>query len=338
MNIEDLEIGELYEKVFNTIPDAIAILNKKHRIVRVNNAMADMMGVRPDDLKGKFCYEVVHGTDGPIENCPHSLLLQDKLEHASLVHEENLGGFFQVTTTPLLDDEEQVIGAVHVARDMTERMIIEKQLENALEDKDMMMKEVHHRVKNNLMIISSLLNLQARNIKDSVTRDIFRDSQSRAKCMALIHEKLYRSGDLKKIEMSDYIQSLIKDLCGIYMTDNSLKIETNLEKAMIDINTVIPLGLVLNELLTNAFKYAYPKGEKGIIKVNFTKIDDQYYLLEVSDNGVGLPSKMDPYSPKTLGMQLINNLASQLQGEIDIESTQGTDVKIKFKELKYNSN
>jgi PAS domain S-box-containing protein len=323
--------------VFHTIPDQIAILDNNHKIIQVNEAMAKSMGVKPEDLVGKFCFEVVHGTESPIDNCPHSMLLHNNKEHSSVVHEENMGGFFLVTTTPIRNGEGKVMGSVHMAKDITDRMILEKQLESALDDKDMLMKEVHHRVKNNLMIISSLLNLQSRNIEDEVTRDIFKDSQSRAKCMALIHDKLYRSGDLKKIDMADYIQSLIKDIYQIYVLHGNIDVNTDLEKVMVDINTAIPLGLIINELLTNSFKYAYPEEKKGTVDVKFKKLGKERYYLEISDQGVGLPPELDPKDCDTLGMQLIYNLTGQLKGTMEIDSSNGTDVKINLKELKYNT-
>jgi two-component sensor histidine kinase len=298
--------------------------------------MANSMGMNPEDLIGKSCYEVVHSTTCPINTCPHAMLLHDDQEHSSEVHEENLGGFFMITTTPLYDDDGKVMGSVHVARDITERKIMEEQLEQALDDKDILMKEIHHRVKNNLMIMASLLNMQSRYIEDEVARDIFKDSQSRAKTMALIHEKLYQSKELKKLDVQDYMESLARDIYHAYIKDpQRIQLKLKVEKHMLDINTIIPLGLILNEILTNTFKYAFPGDSEGIVHIKFSKNEDKEFLLEVADNGVGLPPDFTLKKTGSLGMRLINSLTEQIKGEIDINSEQGTQIRIKFQDLKY---
>lgn len=298
--------------------------------------MANSMGMKPEDLMGKNCYEVVHRTSYPINTCPHAMLLHDDQEHYSEIHEENLGGFFLITTTPLYDDDGNVMGSVHVARDITERKIIEEQLEQALEEKDLLMKEIHHRVKNNLMIMASLLNMQARYIEDEVARDIFKDSQSRAKTMALIHEKLYQSAELKKIDVQDYMESLAWDIYHAYIKDpHKIQLNVKVEQHMLDINTAIPLGLILNEILTNSFKYAFPGDSNGIVNVKFSEKDNKEFLLEVSDDGIGLPQDLHEKKGGSLGMILIHSLTEQIKGEIEINSDHGTKICVKFQDLKY---
>jgi len=240
-----------------------------------------------------------------------------------------------ITTTPLYDDDGKVMGSVHVARDITERKIMEEQLEQALEDKDILMKEIHHRVKNNLMIMASLLNMQSRYIEDEVARDIFKDSQSRAKTMALIHEKLYQSKELKKLDVQDYMESLAQDIYQVYINDpHRIQLIVDVEPHMLDINTVIPLGLILNELLTNTFKYAFPEEAEGIVEVKFKK-ENNIFLLKVTDNGVGLPSDFHAQKTDSLGMLLIHSLTDQIKGKIEIHSDHGTQICVKFQELKY---
>lgn len=298
--------------------------------------MANSMGMNPEDLIGKNCYEVVHSTSCPINTCPHAMLLHDDQEHSSEVHEENLGGFFMITTTPLYDDDGNVMGSVHVARDITERKIMEEQLEQALEDKDILMKEIHHRVKNNLMIMASLLNMQSRYIEDEVARDIFKDSQSRAQTMALIHEKLYQSTELKKLDVQDYMESLARDIYHAYIKDpQKIQLNFKVEEHLLDINTVIPLGLILNEILTNSFKYAFPGDAAGVVNVKFAKKENKEFLLEVADDGVGLPPDFHEKKTGSLGMLLIHSLTEQIKGEIEINSEKGTQIRIKFQDMKY---
>ena len=165
---------------------------------------------------GLVCYEVVHECDKPPENCPHEKLLKDGFEHISEVEEKNLGGYFIVTASPIKDKDGNVLGSIHIAHDITKRKEMERKLEKTLKEKDFLMKEIYHRTKNNLMIISSLLNLQSTYIKDEHTRDIFKESQSRAKSMALIHEKLYRSEDLEHLDLTEFIETLSNDLYHTY--------------------------------------------------------------------------------------------------------------------------
>lgn len=206
------------------------------------------------------------------------------------------------------------------------------QINQLLEDKDMLMKEIHHRVKNNLTIMSSLLSLQSRYIKDEETRKIFKESQDRARTMALIHERLYRSGDLKRIDFGDYIRTLSKDLYRSYVgSEQEIDLKLDLEEHMLNINTTIPLGLILNEVVTNSMKYAFPDGKSGQIRINFYQIDKNY-VLEVSDDGVGFPEDINLDGTDSLGMQLINSLSSQINAEVELKRSPGTTFRIKFLE------
>jgi PAS domain S-box-containing protein len=224
---------------------------------------------------------------------------------------------------------------VGTLRDRTDRANAEKKIKESLEEKEILLKEIHHRVKNNLMIISSLLNLQSSYIKDKASQDVFKESQNRAKSMALIHEKLYQSTDFKRIDFGDYISSLATKLFHTYNADPSLiKLKINAENILLDINTAIPLGLIVNELITNSLKHAFPDGKPGKINVNFHTQDD-HYEFTVEDNGIGFPEDLDYQNTDSLGLQLINSLTSQIDGEIELDRNKGTEFKIKFPEVKF---
>ena len=206
------------------------------------------------------------------------------------------------------------------------------QVNQLLKDKQILMKEIHHRVKNNLMIISSLLNLQSRYIKDDATREIFKESQTRAQSMALIHERLYRSGDLKSIDFPDYIRSLARDIFNTYNTRSGrIQLQMDVQDVMVDVNSAVPLGLIINELVTNSLKYAFSDDQEGIIRIEFHEEGDNY-LLEVGDNGIGIPDDFDILKSDSLGMLLVNSLTSQIQGELELKRDQGTTFIIKFRE------
>ncbi|MGB9980065.1 sensor histidine kinase [Methanobacterium sp.] len=234
----------------------------------------------------------------------------------------------------MVNDEHQITQIIGVTRDITERKLAEEKIKQSLEEKEMLLKEIHHRVKNNLMIISSLLNLQSRYIKDKESKNIFKDSQNRARSMALIHEKLYQAPDLKRIDFKNYIQILSNELFRTYTTDSKhLQIQINAEDIFLDINTAIPLGLIVNELISNSLKYAFPEGKNGVITVDF-HYKDNYYEFSVKDNGIGLPKDFDYQNTDTLGLQLVTNLTEQIGGELELNRFEGTSFKIIFKETK----
>ena len=191
------------------------------------------------------------------------------------------------------DEDGKVIGIFAAARDITEVKKVEAELQKSLKEKEMLLKEIHHRVKNNLMVISSLLSLQSDYIHDKEALDVFKESQSRARTMALIHERLYQSTDLKNIDFGEYIQTLAMELFRTYQIDpGCIKLNLNVEDLKLDINVAIPLGLIVNELVSNSMKHAFPDDKSGEIKIDFHILDDSY-LLMVSDNGIGFPADLD---------------------------------------------
>lgn len=210
------------------------------------------------------------------------------------------------------------------------------QVNQLLQDKEMLMKEIHHRVKNNLTVISSLLSIQASYIKDKETRDIFKEAENRARSMALIHERLYSSESLKNIEFSEYIQTLVQDLFHNYSTSaDKIRLEIDVDRMDMDINTSIPLGLIINEMVSNALKYAFPQNKTGFIKIGLHHESNEY-ILEVSDNGVGLPEDFNADETDTLGMLLINSLVRQLDGSLELKREPGTSFRITFPQAEYS--
>ena len=325
-----LEDIEGWKFVLNSLPDLIAILNHKYEIIWVNNAMSECLNTSLDSCLGVRCFEAIHGTKLPIDDCPHAKMMVDNKRHTEEVYEPNLGGHFLVTASPIKDKSGNILGSVHIARDITERKIMEDKIKDSLQEKEMLIRETYHRVKNNLMVISSLLDLQARYIEDIKTQNIFRDSQNRARSMALIHEKLYQTTDLKWINFADYIQKLSMELFETYSgQSNNIKIDFDLENNELDTETSIPLGLIINELISNSLKHAFVDGRSGTIKIRFYK-DDEKYVLIISDDGIGFPEELDYKKSDSLGLRIVNSLVDQIRGEIDMDRTHGTKFTIKF--------
>jgi PAS domain S-box-containing protein len=320
-----------WELTFDAIPDLIAILDRDHTVIKVNKAMANKLNKSPHACIGAICYQVVHQTESPPKNCPHKNLLVDGMEHISEIYEKNLGGYFVVTASPIKDNQGNVIGSIHIAHDITQRKEVEEKLEKTLEEKNILMKEIYHRVKNNLMVISSLLNLQSSYIKDKNTQEIFKESQNRAKSMALIHEKLYRSGDLKNINFAEYIENLSNDLYYAYTKDKRLvKLILDVDEITLDVETSIPLGLILNELLTNSLKHAFPEGREGKIMVEMHREYNGRFILSINDDGIGFPEDIDIENTESLGMRIVTSLIEQIEGEIKLERENGTKFTITF--------
>lgn len=205
-----------------------------------------------------------------------------------------------------------------------QRLDAEEKLRASLNEKTMLLKEVHHRVKNNLQIIVSLLNLQSRYVKDETVLATIRESQNRVKAMALVHEKLYRAEDIAHIDLDDYIRFLGTGLSQFYdAKSRGIRFTLEAPEVRVDINTAIPLGLILNELISNAFKYAFPKGKSGEVFVSVTR-EAKTLTVIVRDDGAGIPEGFDWKNTQSLGLRLVNSLVDQLDGSIELDRSSGT--------------
>jgi len=237
----------------------------------------------------------------------------------------------ELNVTSLLDAEGQTIGRIGIARDITERKQAEEKIKASLAEKELLLKEVHHRVKNNMQVISSLLKLGAGAIKNKEDAAVFKDSQDRIKSMALVYNKLYQAEDLAHIDFREYVRELIRNLVPSYRAVAG-KVTTSVEcgDVSLGVDQAIPCGLVINELITNSLKYAFPSSRGGEIKVSLAENEGEVELT-VSDNGVGIPASLDLANSPTLGLRLVGNLVEQLGGKIELDRTAGTSFKITFR-------
>ena len=217
----------------------------------------------------------------------------------------------------LIDDEDGIIVLSSIV-DITERKLAHDKLQDALNEKEMLLKEVYHRVKNNLQVVSSLINLQARNVKNEVTAAQLKQSADRIKAMALLHEKLYQSKDLAKIDFNEYIRSLVDHLLfGYGAPSGKIKINLKVDNIFLDVDTAIPCGLIINELVSNALMHAFPDDRHGEIGISFTQ-DQAEFILTISDNGIGFPAGLDFKKSSSLGLQLVATLSNQLMGRLSL--------------------
>ncbi|MCK9150891.1 PAS domain S-box protein [Methanobacterium alcaliphilum] len=334
------ESEEKYRTLFQLSPDYIALIDLNGNLIEFNDTAQILIDSDKEDVIGKSFLElnIMLPEDIPIYQEKLALLNQNKKVkpyETALIDKNGNKRWVELFNTSLKKNGE-VYAILVIANDVTERKLAEDQLKHSLSEKEMLLKEIHHRVKNNLMVISSLLSIQSRYIKDKEALDIFKESQNRAKSMALIHERLYKSTDLKRIDIADYIRTLSSELFHTYVTDPSkIELKMDLEDVMIDINTSIPLGLIINELVTNAMKHAFPGNMQGEINISFHKIHDNL-ILEVSDNGIGFPGNINYKNTSSLGLQLVTSLSGQIDAEMELTSKDGTKFKITFKEEKYH--
>lgn len=238
----------------------------------------------------------------------------------------------EVFLNPIFDEDNKVILVSGIAHDITDKQIAEEKLKNSLKEKEILLKEVHHRVKNNLQVISSILNLQSSYVNDESTLTILRESQDRIKTMSIIHESLYQANDFSEINFSQYIVSLSKNLVHSYgILDSFIETKFEIDNVSLSLDLSIPCGLIINELVSNALKYAFKGRKKGKLNISLL-LNNGVVTIIVADNGVGIPKDLNIKETNTLGLQLVTTLVEQIDAELKLETTKGTIFTITFKQ------
>jgi PAS domain S-box-containing protein len=251
------------------------------------------------------------------------------IEMAFLDNEKKIH-IFEINGTPHLDPAGAFIGFSGIARDITYKKALQDEITASLKEKEILLKEIHHRVKNNMQVISSLLSLQAKMVKDVRSREAIKESQNRVMSIALVHEKLYQSKSLAQINYREYIKKMAESLFDSYnVHPGKVQLVVEAEDIVLPITKAIPVSLIINELISNSLKYAFPKDRPGIITIGFRK-EGEKQILTVRDNGVGFPEGYQWERAETLGLQLVNSLVGQLNGEISFSREQGTEFRIIF--------
>jgi len=333
--VEELKSSEERLKIlFEFAPDAYYLNDLKGNFIDGNKAAEKLLDVKRDELIGKSFLKLKLLPPSQIPKAA-ALLFKNMRGHPTGPDEFILnrkdGNQFtvEISTFPVkIKGKTVVLGN---ARDITERKQAEEKIKASLKEKDVMLREIHHRVKNNMQIISSLLRLQSRNVKDETALDMFKVSQNRIRSMAFIHEALYQSEDLAMIDFSIYIKKLITHLFSVYSTETKLpNLRLNVKDVYLDINRAIPCGLIINELVSNSLKHAFPDSRKGEITVEMRSDKKGKYTLIVKDTGIGMPKELNIHKTETLGMQLVNDLAEQIDGTIELNRIGGTTFSIMF--------
>lgn len=304
------------------------LIDTNGTVLAANNKMASRYGRNPVEVMGRNINQIMP-QEAVVRVMRHARKAIETRKPASYEIERE-GRFVVMTIYPIADDDGKTSRLAVYGHDLTERKRAEEQLIESLREKEIMLKEIHHRVKNNMQIISSLINLQSEHIDERHLRDIFKASQSRIRSMALIHEKLYQSHDLAIIDFRKYLDSLVSYLMQFYEIDpGKIRITVRVEEILLGIDMAVPCGLIVNELITNSMKHAFPGDRKGEIKIEVLQ-ESEYYVLRVSDNGKGIESCGNINCTRTLGLQLVHDLTEQIEGTLDLSVSNGTSFTIKL--------
>ncbi|RKX66348.1 MAG: hypothetical protein DRP42_03315 [Tenericutes bacterium] len=332
------ELDELLEEqkaLLSTIPAFVYFKDRNGNYIAANKAFADKTGTPVDEIAGKTDYDFFQKAQADAHRAYDHEVMESgepKYDIEELVTGAD-GGFAWTSTskTPFFGSGGDVIGMVGMTLDITERKKAEDQIKAALKEKEVMLREIHHRVKNNLQVVSSLLNMQARNATDEVTIGILFEARDRITTMSLIHSQLYEGSDLAEIDMKKFVDRLLGQLQSYQVGDTRITRVVRVDDYPLPISVAVPVGLIINELLSNALKHAFRGKDEGKIEVSLTASEDGRINLTVSDDGVGLPPGFDIDTSKTLGLRLVKILTEdQLQGTLEVTSDGGATFKMEF--------
>ncbi len=315
--------------------DCVTITDLEDRVLFVNDAFLETYGYTEDEILGQNIAMVRVGTTAAEEMGEIRAATLAGSWYGEVLNHRADGSIFPVElwTSIVRNDNDEPVAMVGVARDITARKRAEEELRTSLREKEVLLKEIHHRVKNNLQVISSLLSLQSEYLKDEAMIKIFKESQNRVKSMALIHEKLYQSANLAEIDFSDYLRELTTQLFRSYgIGAHGVSLNVHASQVLLAVDRAIPCGIIVNELVTNALKYAFPDGMGGRIDIDLHPVSDDRVRMAVRDNGVGFPADVDFETSDSLGLTLVRMLADQVQGEVAMqEAERGAEFIMTFR-------
>ncbi len=332
---------QMLSGVVSSITDSMVLLSEDLEILWVNDRARALIG---QDVTGRKCYEALHKRNDPCDPCIVRQCFDDGMIHDCETCFVHAGArkidIWATANVAATGEDGRPVRVVEFMRDITERKQARDAIKRSLREKEVLLKEIHHRVKNNMQVISSLLRLRASRMVDRRDKEALIESQNQIKSMALVHEKLYQSGDLANIDFKGYVKQLSGDLFRSYGVDpGKIGLRLDVENAGLKIESAIPCGLIISELVSNCIKYAFPGDMKGFISISLRSVDNNGQVrLEVSDDGVGIPDEVDPEGVKSLGLRLVSILVAQLQGTLNVKRESGTTFEIMFNINKNNKN
>lgn len=320
------------QAVWDAVPGFVSLISSDLKYIGVNQQLANVFRLSPEEFIGQ---EI--GFLGTSQGFIHFITeffasdLQEATQEITSGVEPN-----QKTHLIVVKKYQQATAAVLIGIDITERKQAENKIQASLQEKEVLLKEIHHRVKNNLQVISSLLKMQSRSLNDPKILEMFQESQSRIQSMALIHEKLYESEDLARINCAEYIHNLTSHLYRSYqVSPRNLQLDVKVDNISLSIDAALPCGLIINELVSNAIKYAFPDRRSGNIYIHLNMDEQKHYTLKVGDNGIGLPENIDWQNTRSLGLRLVRTLSQQLGATVELDRSDGTMFFLSFREPNY---
>ena len=327
-----LEVEKQYRAVVEDQTEIVSRLRVDGTITFVNEVYCRTFGKSQTELIGKSWQPAAHPDD--VDMVAAKLATLSPTNPIAIVENRvyNAEGnvrWMEFVNRGFFDSSGTLIEIQSVGRDITDRRKIEEQLRNSLHEKEVLLKEIHHRVKNNLQVVSTLLELQTSYTQDPAAIEMFRESRGRVKIMGLIHENLYRSRDMSLVDIRENISQLAEHLRFSYNADK-VEIEVDVASVALPIDAAITCGLLVNELLSNSLKHAFEKGARGHVRVGLQLGDTAHFVLSVADNGIGFPEDLNFYDTKTFGMKLVHMLARQLQGKVEMKCEHGTKITVTF--------
>jgi PAS domain S-box-containing protein len=328
---------ESLRRTFDQSPIGAAIVSLDYQFLRVNNELCRITGYSEEELLSLTFEDITFHEDLEHDIEQAELLKSGEIDQYQMdkryIRKDGEVVWVRISVRMVKDVSGNPLYFLPMIEDINERKRMEDEIKASLKEKETLLREIHHRVKNNMQIINSLLSLQEGYIKDKESIELFRDTQNRVRSMAMVHEKLYQSKNLARINFAEYIYSLISEILSSYKVNpDIIKIKKDVENLFFGIDAAIPLALITNELIINSLKHAFPNGRKGEISISIQSYNGKIILV-ISDNGAGIPLNIDFKNTDTLGLQLVNNLTEQLDGEIELERNNGTTFRITFPQI-----
>ena len=329
------ESEERFRGAFDDAPIGMALVAPNTKWLWINRAFCDLVGYTEAELLGLDFQAITHPDDLSADLSFVQQMLDDTIKSYQMekryFHKEGKTIHVLLSVSLIRDRDGQPMNFVSHVQDITRRKEAEERIKASLQEKEVLLREIHHRVKNNLQIVSTLLDLQSGYTEDKQALEMFKESQARVRSMSLIHERLYRSHDLARVEFVHYVQQLADDLYHSYrLSSEEIVLEVDVDLPPLPIDVAIPCGLLINELMSNALKHAFNHANAGRIRIAFHRNGDNLNILKVADTGTGFPSNVDFRNATSFGLQLVNTLVEQLQGKLDLNSDRGTEFTVTF--------